>query len=261
MTTVVVTKKNGFVCIAADTLATYGDTEESAALIANSDKLVRIGDAWVAPTGPASAQLVLRHFVAGYEELPALEDIDGIFDFLTQFQRALRDEYFVQGKEDSTDDFESMRMELLIASPGGIFGAYPQRSVQEYTSFYAFGSGAEYALGAMSIAFDAATSAEDVARVGIEAAARIDVGTGLPLSLRTVPLHDVATEAPLLESAAAPVLGTHAHGSSTHGAAAHASNGHTSNGHAAGGHGAKGTTAASGQGTGAGGHGQSSRVG
>ena len=54
MTTVVVTKKGGTACIAADTLATYGDMRESAELIENSDKLVRIGDAWVAPTGPAS---------------------------------------------------------------------------------------------------------------------------------------------------------------------------------------------------------------
>lgn len=188
MTTVVVTKKGGIACIAADTLATYGDLKESADLIANSDKLVRIGDAWVAPTGPGSAQLVLRHFVSTYEELPLLEDTDGIFDFLNVFQRALRDDYFVQGKEDAGDDFESMRMELLIASPGGIFGAYPQRSVQEYTRFYAFGSGAEYALGAMHAAWETAVSAEELARIGVETAARFDAGSGLPLTLRTIPL-------------------------------------------------------------------------
>ena len=117
-------------------------------------------------------------------ELPALEDIDGIFDFLTQFQRALRDEYCVQWKEDSHDDFESMRMELLIASPGGLFGAYPQRSVQEFKKFYAFGSGAEYAVGAMNAAWDTAKTAEDLARIGVETAAKFDVGTGLPLTLR-----------------------------------------------------------------------------
>lgn len=190
MTTVVVTKKGGIACIAADTLATYGDMRESADLIANSDKLVRIGDAWVAPTGPASAQLVLKHFISTYEELPLLEDTDGIFDFLNVLQRALRDEYFVQGKEDSADDFESMRMELLIASPGGLFGAYPQRSVQEYTRFYAFGSGAEYAMGAMHAAWETAVSAEELARIGVETAAKFDVGTGLPLTLRTIPLKE-----------------------------------------------------------------------
>jgi len=200
MTTVVVTKKSGIACIAADTLATYGDTEESADLIANSDKLVRIGDAWAAPTGPASAQLIIRHFAASYEELPHLDDVDGIFDFLTQFQRALRDEYFVHSKEEGSDDFESMRMELLIASPGGIFGCYPERSVQEFTKFYAFGSGAEYALGAMRVAWDTAMSAEEVARVGIETAAKFDVGTGMPLTLRTIPLHETESGPGLFEA-------------------------------------------------------------
>ena len=204
MTTVVVTKKSGIACIAADTLATYGDMRESADLIANSDKLVRIGDAWVAPTGPASAQLVLKHFISTYDELPCLEDTDGIFDFLNVLQRALRDEYFVHGKEDSTDDFESMRMELLIASPGGLFGAYPQRSVQEYTRFYAFGSGAEYAMGAMQAAWATAVSAEELARIGVETAASFDVGTGLPLTLRTIPLKEREVQAGLFAEQVAP---------------------------------------------------------
>ena len=223
MTTVVVTKKSGFVCIAADTLATYGDMRESADLIANSDKLVQIGDAWVAPTGPASAQLVLKHFVAGYDDLPVLEDIDSIFEFLTTFQRALRDDYFVQGKEDSSDDFESMRMELIIASPGGIFGAYPQRSVQEYRRFYAFGSGAEYAMGAMHNAWDTAVSAEELARIGVETAAKFDVGTGLPLSLRTTPLRETQSRslfdpAPSRETRIEEANGHGSNGNGTNGA-------------------------------------------
>ncbi len=214
MTTVVVTKKSGFACIAADTLATYGDMRESSDLIANSDKLVRIGDAWIAPTGPASAQLILRHFAQSYEELPVLEDIDSIFDFLTTFQRSLRDDYFVQGKEDSGDDFESMRMELLIASPGGLFGCYPQRSVQEYKRLYAFGSGAEYAMGAMHAAWETAVSAEELARIGVETAAKFDIGSGLPLTLRTIPLRETAAEPPLFrgrtEAHARPENGEHA---------------------------------------------------
>ncbi len=83
-----------------------------------------------------------------------------------------------------------MRMELIIASPGGLFGAYPQRSVQEYRRFYAFGSGAEYAMGAMQVAWDQTDSAEDLARIGVETAAKFDVGSGLPLSLRTIPLRE-----------------------------------------------------------------------
>ena len=107
---------------------------------------------------------------------------------MTQLQRSLRDDYFVLGKEDNQDDYESMRMELIIASPGGIFGAYPQRSVQEFRSFYAFGSGAEFALGAMSVASETAADAEALARAGVKTAARFDVSTELPMTLQRVPL-------------------------------------------------------------------------
>ena len=81
MTTVVVTKKNGVACIAADTLATYGDLKEPADLVASSDKLVQVGEAWVAPTGPASAQLILGHHLRGLKEIPQLRDTHQIFDF------------------------------------------------------------------------------------------------------------------------------------------------------------------------------------
>ena len=201
MTTVVVTKKSGIACIAADTLATYGDMRESADLIANSDKLVRIGDAWVAPTGPASAQLVLKHFISTYDELPCLEDTDGIFDFLNVLQRALRDEYFVHGKEDSTDDFESMRMELLIASPGGLFGAYPQRSVQEYTR--AFGSGPSTPW-APCTRHGTPRSAPKNSPASASRRQRPSTRGRAPLTLRTIPLEEREVQAGLFAEQVAP---------------------------------------------------------
>jgi ATP-dependent HslUV protease subunit HslV len=221
MTTVVVTRKDGHACIAADTRAAYGDTREGADLICNSDKIVRAGDAWLAPTGPASAQLVLRHYLRRLERAPRLDGIDALFGFLTEFQKSLRDEYLVHGKEDQSDDFESMRMEIAVVSPGGIFGCYPQRSVQEYKRFYAFGSGAAFALGAMQVAEPHVQSAEELARIGVEAAAAFDLHSGLPLTLRTVELR----------GAGAGPNGAARHGAATHGAAAQLTVEHGQNGH------------------------------
>ena len=204
MTTVVVTKKSGIACIAADTLATYGDMQESAELIANSDKLVRIGDAWVAPTGPASAQLVLKHFISTYEELPRLEDIDGIFDFLNVLQRALRDEYFVQGEG-------GLHRRLRVHADGAAHrltrGPVRRLSPALGPGVHALlrvRIGAEYAMGAMDAAWETAVSAEELARIGVETAARFDVGTGLPLTLRTIPLEERAAEAGLFAEQIAP---------------------------------------------------------
>ena len=91
-------------------------------------------------------------------------------------------------KEDERDPCDSMQMEILIASPGGIFGAYPLRSVQEYERFYAFGSGAEYAIGAMHTVYERAETPEHVAVRGIEAAAAFDDSTALPYTLRSLTL-------------------------------------------------------------------------
>lgn len=188
MTTIVAVKKHGRVAIAADTLARYGSTRESADYIVNSDKLLLVGGAWLCPTGPASAQLVLRSYFKNPEHPRAFDSIDSIFETLRHMQAALKDDYFLNPKEDESDPFDSMQMEILIASRGGIFGAYPLRSIQEYTRFYAFGSGATYALGAMHAMYDGLSSVEEIARLAIEAAATFDDSTGLPCSVQALDL-------------------------------------------------------------------------
>jgi len=188
MTTVVVARKNGIACIAADTLARYGSTREDASHIANSDKILRAGGAWLCPTGPASVQLVLRSYFSDPARRRSFDSIDDVFETVREMQRVLRDDYFLNPKEDDGDPFDSLQMEIMVASPAGIFGIYPLRSVQEYTRYYAFGSGATYALGAMHASYAEASSAEELAVRGIRAAACFDDGTALPLTLRTLEL-------------------------------------------------------------------------
>jgi ATP-dependent protease HslVU (ClpYQ) peptidase subunit len=188
MTTVIVTRKNGKVCIAADSLAKYGSTLESANLIANSEKLVQVGDAWLAPTGPASAQLVLKSYFADEKRARDFSSAQGIFETFVDMQGILKDDYYLNPKEDERDPFDSLQMEILIASPAGIFGVYPLRSIQEYTRYYAFGSGAEYALGAMHNAYESCPDASSVAKAGLEAATALDDSTGQPITLQEITL-------------------------------------------------------------------------
>ena len=61
-------------------------------------------------------------------------------------------------------------------------------SVQGFARFWAFGSGDEYALGAMRVAYPTASSAEEIARTGLEAAADFDASTGLPIEVHTIAL-------------------------------------------------------------------------
>ena len=190
MTTLVVVKKNGVATLAADTLARYGSTLEGADLIANADKILTFGEAHVAPAGPASAQLVLRSYFAEEDRTADFGSLQGVFETFREMQAVLKDSYYLNPKEDEGDPFDSLQMELLVASPAGIFGVYPLRSVQEYNHFYAFGSGASYALGALHALYDQMESSEELARQAVAAAARFDDSSALPVTHRSVKLWD-----------------------------------------------------------------------
>lgn len=185
MTTVLVVKKAGRICIAADTLARFGSQRESDRTIVNSDKIIRVGDCFLAPTGPASSQLVLRSYFSEERE-PDFSNIDAIFETMRQLHAVLKDEYFLNPKEDDEQPFESSQMDCLIAGPAGIFGVYSLRSIQEYRRFYAFGSGSEYALGALEALYELDFGAEELARRALSAAAEFDSATDLPMTCYSV---------------------------------------------------------------------------
>jgi ATP-dependent protease HslVU (ClpYQ) peptidase subunit len=70
----------------------------------------------------------------------------------------------------------------------GIFGLYSLREVDQYTRFWAVGSGAEFALGAMHVAWDLLDDAEAIARAGVEAGACFDNASSLPMTSYSVEL-------------------------------------------------------------------------
>lgn len=182
MSTITVVKKNGYAAIAADTLTKWGATKESADYIVNHSKIIQVRDSFLAISGPTSAKLALKRYFANMKEEPSFYSVDGIFETWLALHETLKEEYYLRPNSDDKDSYESTRMDVLIASPQGIFGVAAHRSVQEFSKFYAFGCGAEYAMGAMYGSYnDPLKSADDVARLGVEAASVFDDCTGLPV--------------------------------------------------------------------------------
>lgn len=182
MTTVTVVKKNGRIAIAADTLTKWGGGKESADYVANHEKIIRVGDSFVAITGSATFKLILTDYFSSLESPPALDSVQEIFRVWNQMHPVLKEQYFLQTGEDKEEDLESSRMDVLIANPRGIFGVAAHRTVQEFSRFYAYGSGSSYALGAMYAAYRAPSlDADAVARLGVMAAAEFHDETGLPI--------------------------------------------------------------------------------
>ena len=189
MTTVTVVRKGGVAAIAADTLIKWGSAKESATYIANHDKILRVGESLVGVTGTATFNAILRDYFDHSSEEVRLDSPSQIFRTWNRLHGILKERYFLLPEEDKEDALESSRMDCLIANPHGIFGVAAHRTVQQFSKFYAYGSGSDYALGAMYSAFaDPQLSAEQIARLGIEAAAEFDDGTGLPVTSYSVQL-------------------------------------------------------------------------
>lgn len=187
MTTLAVVKKKGQIAIAADTLTKWATTKESATYIANHEKIIRVGESFIAITGTTTFNLILRDWFAAQETTPALDSVQNIFRTWQELHAAMKERYFLVPTEDKEDDLESSRIHVLIANPYGIFGVGAHRTVQEFTRYYAYGAGSEYAMGALWALYDnPKLDAEQLARKAIECAIEFDDSTGAPITCHTL---------------------------------------------------------------------------
>jgi len=189
MTTIAVVRKNGYCAIAADTLTKWGTGKESAAYVANNTKIVKVGDSYIAGSGTATFKLILRDYFAQRGVPARFDSAINLFKTWQAFHAALKERYYLVSVGDKDDTIESSKFDVLIANSNGIFGVGAHRTVQEYRKFYAIGTGTDLALGAMYGVYDnPRLSAEQVARLAIEAAAEFDDATGLPVVSHAVKL-------------------------------------------------------------------------
>ena len=63
--------------------------------------------------------------------------------------------------------------------------------MDEYTKFWAMGSGSEYALGAMYAVYESLESAEEIATLGVKAGIEFDDGSAAPITSYSVELLKV----------------------------------------------------------------------
>lgn len=192
MTTLVVVRKAGQVAIAADALVSFGDTRLGARYEANS-KIMRVdtpaGLSYVGAAGSVAHFPVLRKAL---HTLPRdqvrLGSKDEVFDTFTRLHPLLKEQFFLQTKEDDNDPYESSQYSVLVANATGIYGLYSYREVFEFKEFWGIGSGRSFALGAMHAVWDKARTAREVAMAGIHAGCEFDKNSSPPVECFTMRL-------------------------------------------------------------------------
>lgn len=188
MSTIVVAKKNGEAAIAADTLSSMGAMKKSATYKVRSEKILKVEETYLGFVGYAVHQDVFESIV---DKNPGDLNFFGrrhIFETFLKLHPILKEKFFLNQSEDDT--YESSDIHILLANRSGIFEITPDRNVCEYEFFWATGSGAEYALGAMHQAYSRVETAREIAIAGVQAAAQFDLYTALPYSAYTVVLRE-----------------------------------------------------------------------
>ncbi|MDM8569829.1 hypothetical protein QUF50_10050 [Thiotrichales bacterium HSG1] len=190
MSTLVIVKKNGVACIAADTLTCFGNKKLSASYDAFPTKMLTVGDSYMGLVGSAAHNLVVESLFDNLKKTPKFKNRLKIFESFRKLHSCLKEEYFLNPKEDEQDPYESTQMDLFIANRYGIFGVFSLREVFEYKKFWAIGSGGEFALGAMYVAYEQFDSAEEIARIGVNAGIDFDDGSDAPVESYSVNLTE-----------------------------------------------------------------------
>ena len=136
--------------------------------------------------GNATFKLVLLDYFSDQKEVH-LSSVMEIFKTWNRLHSILKTDYHLMPEEEKEDPIESTRIDTLIANQHGIFGVSGHRTVQEFSKFYAYGSGSDYALGSLWATYeDPKSGSEDLAKNAIEAASEFDDATGLPVHFQSI---------------------------------------------------------------------------
>ena len=193
MTTVAVVCKNGQVAIAADTLVTFGDTRLLHGYETN-DKVFRVGNSFIGMSGTTAHFPVLRKALGALPpDEVKLNSRDEVFDTFLKLHPKLKEQFFLNTREEDADPYESSQFTVLIANASGIYGVYSYREVFEFGRFWAIGSGRSFALGAMYADYDRLKTAKEIAELGVRAGCEFDKNSAGPVRVQTIKLKPAPT--------------------------------------------------------------------
>jgi ATP-dependent HslUV protease, peptidase subunit HslV len=187
MSIAVAVKSAGRIVIACDTKRTFGSGEVSDANLTDL-KVRKVGEAYLATTGWGLYSNILDDYFASKRRV-RLTDQQSIFAFFRVFWKDLHERYsFVNDQRpDDESPFGDLDASFLVASTRGIFSVACDMSVTEFQQYYAIGSGAPYALGALHALYEEEPNPEVLANKACLAAMALDIycgGSVTPFTLR-----------------------------------------------------------------------------
>ncbi|MDH5674781.1 MAG: hypothetical protein OEZ06_21815 [Myxococcales bacterium] len=178
MSIAVAVRSQGQIVIAADSKRTFGSGAVPEANLKDV-KIRKVGSAYIATTGWGIYSNILDDYLAGPKQ-PRLTSQQRIFAFFRTFWKDLHERYsFVNDqRHDDESPFADLDASFLLINSSGIYAVACDMSVTPFEQYYAIGSGAGYALGAMHAVYRKGVDAMKVAHSGVDAAKDLDIYCG-----------------------------------------------------------------------------------
>jgi len=187
MSIAVAVRKDTRIVLATDSQTNLGSERVPASNL-SGPKFMPIGDAYMAATGWTLYSNILADVLGRRRAVPRLDSEVSIFKFFTRLWEDLHERYnFVKDQADDADSpFGSLDSTFLVVCARGIFGVASDLSVLRYERYFAIGSGAPIALGAVHALYGSERDAEEIAHGAVLAAIDHDVYCGPPVHVATV---------------------------------------------------------------------------
>lgn len=186
MSIVCAAQSNNEVAISADTMTKHGRLNASSDHVANSDKLYKVNDSVMGFVGWCAISSVMEHLFEQDSKLFRLGDRMEIMSTLLLLHERLKEDYFLETREDRDQPVESIQLCALVINKNGLFEISSYREVMEYKTYWAIGSGNRLALGAMHALHEQSASAQEIVEAGVRAAAEFDDCCSLPLTSKVI---------------------------------------------------------------------------
>ena len=186
MTTLVVVRKNDEIAIAADSLTTFGDTRLSADYRQDAGEDRHYRGTYIGLCGSAAHQLVFESLLAKHGDLD-FSNKAAIFETFRKLHPILKEQHFLNPKEEEDDPYESTQVTAFVANTRGHLRRVLHARGVRIHAFLGSRHRPRVRDGRDARAVrERLRSAEAIARVGIDAGTMFDKNSGLPLTLYTV---------------------------------------------------------------------------
>jgi ATP-dependent protease HslVU (ClpYQ) peptidase subunit len=188
MTILVAVKKNGQIFLGADRMTTSGS--EYATDLVNGSKLIKLKHAYLATSGYTLLDNVVEHLYDKRHKMMenTFKNRAEVFQFFLEFFAELKKTYTLvdHGKE----TYAGLYNVFLLVTPKSIYGVSANLSVHEFDRFAAKGAGADYSLGCLYGIYDLIDDAQELTRLGLEAACHFSIYCKEPLDIVEVKAAD-----------------------------------------------------------------------